>query len=110
MKAPPILPELEAVNERLAADARGDTQRFLEQMDAWLTEHPHTGPVVDLPESLEERIQAREAAEPPPPPGEPYKFSDPFIAEIHRIRHQLSRGSETASSASILKGEPPCKD
>ena len=41
MKAEPILQELEAVKERLAAQADGDTQRFLEQMDTWLAEHPH---------------------------------------------------------------------
>jgi hypothetical protein len=66
MKAEPILQEIEAVKERLAAQAGGDTQRFLEQMDTWLAEHPHAGPVVNSLEELQARIQAREAAEPAP--------------------------------------------
>ena len=53
MKADPILLELEAVKERLAAEANGDTRRFLEQMDAWLVEHPHAGAVVNSPEELQ---------------------------------------------------------
>jgi hypothetical protein len=86
MKAEPILQELEAVKERLAAQADGDTQRFLEQMDAWFAEHPHAGPVVNSVAELQARIQAREATEPAPLPGEPYKVYDPVIAEVHRIR------------------------
>ncbi len=56
MKAEPILQELEAVKERLAAEANGDTRRFLDQMEAWLVEHPHAGPVVNSPEELQARI------------------------------------------------------
>jgi len=107
MKAEPILQELEAVKERLAAQADGDTQRFLDQIDAWLVEHPHTGPVVNSLEKLQARIHAREAAEPAPLPGEPYKVYDPIIAEIHRIREQLARERQPASSGLALKGEPP---
>ena len=107
MKAEPILQELEAVKERLATQASGDTQRFLEQMDAWLGEHPHAGPVVNSVEELGARIQAREAAEPPPLPSEPYKVYDPVIAEIHRIREQLAREREPTSSGLILKDKPP---
>ena len=43
MKAEPILLELEAVKERLATEAGGDTRRFLDQMEAWAVEHPHAG-------------------------------------------------------------------
>ena len=107
MKAQPILQELEAVKERLAAQADGDTQRFLEQMDAWFAEHPHAGPVVNSLEELQARIQAREATEPAPLPGEPYKVYDPVIAELHRIREQLAREREPASSGLALKDEPP---
>jgi len=105
MKAESILLDLEAVKERLAAQAGGDTRRFLEQMEAWLDEHPHSGPVVYSPEQLSARLRAREATEPPPPPGTPYRVHDPIIAEIHRTREQLSR--ERESSSLILKDEPP---
>ena len=107
MKAEPILQELEAVKERLATQAEGDTQRFLEQMDTWLAEHPHAGPVVNSLEELQARIQAREATEPAPPPSEPYKVYDPVIAEVHRIREQLARKGEPALSGLTLKDEPP---
>lgn len=107
MKAEPILQELETVKERLAAQADGDTQRFLEQIDAWLVEHPHAGPVVNSLEELQARIHARETAEPAPLPGEPYKVYDPIIAEVHRIREQLARERESASSGLTLKDEPP---
>ena len=107
MKAEPILQELEAVKDRLAAQADGDTQRFLEQIDAWLVEHPHAGPVVNSLEELQARIQVREATEPAPLPGEPYKVYDPIIAEIHRIREQLARERAAASTGLVLKDEPP---
>jgi hypothetical protein len=60
MQAEPILLELEAVKERLAAEASGDTQRFLDQMEAWVVEHPHAGPVVNSPEELQARLRTRE--------------------------------------------------
>ena len=63
MKAETILLELEAVKERLAAEAGGDTLRFLDQMEAWATEHPHAGPVVNSPEELQARLRQREATE-----------------------------------------------
>jgi hypothetical protein len=99
MKAEPILQEVEAVKERLAALAGGDTQRFLEQMDAWLEEHPHAGPVVNSVEELQARIRAREATEPSPPPGEPYKVYDPIIAEIQHSGQACSR-TETFGAGS----------
>ena len=102
-----MLQELEAVKERLAAQADGDTRRFLEQMDAWLVEHPHAGPVVNSAEALRARIQARGAPEPASLPNEPYKVYDPIIAEVHRIREQLAREREGASSGLTLKDEPP---
>ena len=60
MKAELILLELEAVKERLAAEAGGDTRRFLDQMEAWMVEHPHAGPVVNSPEELQARLRTRE--------------------------------------------------
>jgi hypothetical protein len=75
MKAEPVLQQLEGVKERLAAEANGDTRRFLDQMEAWLEEHPHVGPVVNSPEELQARLRAREATEPPPPRGAPYRFT-----------------------------------
>lgn len=107
MKAEPILQELEAVKERLSAEANGDTRRFLDQMDAWLVEHPHAGPVVNSPEELQARLRAREATEPPPSRGKPYRVHDPIIAEVHRNREALYR--EQQAEALILKDEPPRK-
>jgi len=107
MKTEPILQELEAVKEQLAAEARGDTRRFLDQMDSWLAEHPHAGPVVNSPEELHARLRAREAAEPPPPRGKPYLVHDPLIAEIHRTREALYQ--ESQAEALVLKDEPPRK-
>ena len=107
MKAEPILQELEAVKERLSAEANGDTRRFLDQMEAWLVAHPHDGPVVNSPEELQARLRAREAAEPPPSRGKPYRVHDPIIAEVHRNREALYREQQTG--ALILKDEPPRK-
>ena len=107
MKADPILQELEVVKEQLAAEANGDTRRFLDQMDSWLAEHPHAGPVVNAPEELQARVRAREANEPPPPRGKPYLVHDPIIAEIHRNREALYREREI--EALVLKDEPPRK-
>jgi hypothetical protein len=107
MKAEPILLELEAVKERLAAEANGDTRRFLDQMEAWLVEHPHAGPVVNSPEELQARLRTREAAEPPPPRGKLYRVYDPIIAEVHRTREKLQR--ERRAETLILKDEPPRK-
>src|ERR1035441_10371061 len=91
MKAEPILLELEAVKERLSAEAHGNTRRFLYQMEAWLVEHPHAGPVMNSPEELQARLRAREATEPPPPQGKPYRVYDPIIAEVHRTHEKLYR-------------------
>ena len=107
MKADPILQDLEVVKEQLAAEAHGDTRRFLDQMDSWLGEHPHAGPVVNSPEELQARLRAREATEPLPPRGKPYLVHDPLIAEIHRTREALYR--ERKAALLILKDEPPRK-
>lgn len=107
MKAETILLELEAVKERLAAEAGGDLLRFLDQMEAWMVEHPHAGPVVNSPEELQARLRAREAAEPLPPKGKPYRVYDPIIAELHRTREKLYR--ERQAETLILKDEPPRK-
>jgi hypothetical protein len=106
MKTEPMLLELEVVKEQLAAEAGGDTRRFLDQMEAWLVEHPHAGPVVNSPEELQARLRAREAAE-PPPKGKPYRVHDPIIAEVHRNREKLYR--EGIIEALVLKDEPPRK-
>jgi hypothetical protein len=107
MKAEPILLELEAVKERLSAEAHGNTRRFLDQMEAWLVEHPHAGPVVNSPEELQARLRARVTAEPAPPRGKPYRVHDPIIAEVHRARAALYQ--ELQTEALILKDEPPRK-
>lgn len=107
MKAELILQELEAVKERLAAEAGGDTRRFLDQMEAWQVEHPHAGPVVNSPEELQSRLRTREASEPPPPKGKPYRVHNPIIAELHRTREALYR--EQQNEVLILKDEPPRK-
>ncbi len=107
MKTEPMLQELEAVKEQLAAEAGGDTRRFLDQMEAWLVEHPHAGPVVNSPEELQTRLRAREATEPPPPRGKLYRVHDPIIAEVHRNREALYR--ERQKEALILRDEPPKK-
>ena len=106
MKTEPILQELEAVKAQLAAAARGDSRRFLDQMDAWLAEHPHAGPVVNSSAELQSRVRVREAVE-PPPRGEPYVVHDSIIAEIHRTRAALYQESHT--EAFVLKDEPPRK-
>jgi len=108
MKAEPILQELESIKERLAIQANGETQRFLEQMETWLEQHPHAGPVVTSPDELQARLRPRQATETPPPAGAPYKVYDPIIAEIHRIREQLCREPESAPLT--LKDEPPRRD
>lgn len=107
MKTEPILQALEAVKDRLAAEANYDTRRFLDQMEAWTEAHPHPGPVVNSPEELQARLRAREAAEPKPPKAKPYKVHNPIIAEIHRNREALYR--EQQNEPLILKDEPPRK-
>ena len=107
MKTELILQELEIVKAQLAAAAHGDSRRFLDQMDAWLAEHPHAGPVVNSPAELQSRLRTREAAEPSRPRGEPYVIHDPIIAEIHRTREALYR--EQNSEALVLMDEPPKK-
>ena len=104
MKTEPILQELEAVKDRLASEAHGDTRRFLDQMDSWLVTHPHAGSVVNSPEELQARLRASEAAEPPPPRGKPCLVHDPLIAEIHRAREALYR--ESQAEPLVLKDEP----
>jgi hypothetical protein len=107
MKVEPILQELEAMKERLAAEAGGDSRRFLDQMEAWLEEHPHAGPVVNSPEELQARLRAREAAESPKSRGKPYRVHDPIIAEVHRTREKLYR--EQKAAPLILKDKPSRK-
>jgi hypothetical protein len=107
MKAEPMLQELEAVKEQLAAEVGGDTRRFLDQMEAWSVEHPHAGPVVNSPGELQARLRAREAAEPPPPKSKPYRVHDPIIAEVHRARAVVYR--QWKAGTLVLKDEPPKK-
>ena len=107
MKTEPILQELEAAKDRLASEAQGDIRLFLDQMDEWLAQHPHAGPVVNSPEELQARLRAREAVEPPPPRSKPYLVHDPIIAEVHRARAALYHESQT--EALVLKDEPQRK-
>ena len=74
MKTDSILLELEAVKENFAAQANGDTRRFLDQMEAWTVAHPHAGPVVNSPEELQARLRARDV-EPLPPRRRSYEQS-----------------------------------
>ena len=94
------------MKEQLAAEANGDTRRFLDQMDSWLAEHPHGGPVVNSPEELQARTHARAHAK-PPNRGKPYLVHDPIIAEIHRTREALYR--EREAETLVLKDEPLTK-
>ena len=105
MKVETILQELEAVKDRLAAEANYDTRRFLDQMEAWFKAHPHSGPVVNSPEELQARLRARGASEPEATPGKPYRVYNPIIAEIHRNRETLYR--EQQAKSLVLKDEPP---
>jgi hypothetical protein len=107
MKAEPILQEIEAVKDRLAAQAGNDLRRFLDQMDIWLAEHPHAGPVVNSPAELQARLRHREGTEPPPPPTEPYRLYDPIMAEAHRDRERLY--SEGIDAPLVLHDKPPHK-
>jgi len=79
------------VKERLAAEAGGDSRRFLDQMEAWTVEHPHTGPVVDSPEELQARLRAREATEPPPPGSSRIGSMIRSSPSLHRTREKLHR-------------------
>ena len=103
MKADQVFQEIESVKDGLAAQAKGDVRRFLDQMDGWLEEHPHAGPVVNSPTELQARLRQREATEPPSIPSEPYKVYDPIIAEVHRTRERLYR--EQKDAPLILKDE-----
>ena len=94
------------MKEQLAAEANGDTRRFLDQMDSWLAEHPDAGPVVNSPEELQARTHARAHAK-PPNRGKPYLVHDPIIAEIHRTREALYR--EREAETLVLKDEPLTK-
>jgi hypothetical protein len=106
MKADPIIEEVERVKDRLSEQA-GDLVQFLNDMDAWLQSHPHSGPVVNSPEELETRVRHREATEKPLPPAEPYRIYDPIIAEVHRTREQPYR--ERKETAYALREEPQKK-
>ena len=106
MKTDAILLELEAAKENFAAQANGDTRRFLDQMEAWAVAHPHAGPVVNSPEELQARLHLR-AGEPLPPKGRPYRVHDPIIAEVHRAR--AASYEQLQTGALVLKDEPPQK-
>lgn len=108
MKTESILRELDATKERLVETAGGGVREFLDQMDACLVRHPHTGPVVGSPAELQARVAVRARTEPVPPPAPPYRVRDPIIAEIHRIRQQLFEERERDLARSLaLKEEPP---
>ena len=77
-------------------------------MEAWAAAHPHAGPLVNSPEELQARLRARDATEPLPLKGQPYKVYNPIIAEIHR--HREARSRELLAEPLVLKDEPPRKN
>jgi len=107
MKTETILRDLETVKERLAAEAGDDSRRFLDQMDAWLEQHPHAGAMINSPEELQARLRSRGTSEPVPPPAPPYRVHNPIIAGIHRIRDSISHAK--MADPLIMKDEPPKK-
>lgn len=46
MKSNPILEETWRVKDRLAAEAGHDVDRFFDNLQQWIAEHPPTGPVL----------------------------------------------------------------
>ena len=60
MKADSILEELWKIKDDLAREAGYDTRRFLENLSRWESEHPHSGPVVNSAEELQQLIGAKE--------------------------------------------------
>ena len=60
MKSNPILEEAWRIKDQLAADAGYDADRFFDNLQKWIAEHPHTGPVVRNAEELRQLIAEKE--------------------------------------------------
>jgi hypothetical protein len=80
MKSNPILEEIWRIKDQLAAEAGYDMDRFCDNLEKWMADHPHNGPVVHNAQELrqliaeKQRQQAQEPAlreEPPRTPDNP---------------------------------------
>jgi hypothetical protein len=60
MKSNPILEEVWRIKDQLAAEAGYDMDRFFENLRKWEVEHPHSGPVVNSAEELQQLIAEKE--------------------------------------------------
>lgn len=79
MKSNPILEEVWRIKDQLAAEAGYDPDRFFDNLQGWMAEHPPTSPVVhnavELNQLFAESQRQREAEtslalrEAPPKPG-----------------------------------------
>ena len=94
--------------------SRYAARRFEPGISDFTFGNPHEMPLVGIVSAIRERAVphdenwfAYKTSEPAPRPSEPYKVYDPVIAEVHRIREQLAREREPASSSLTLKDEPP---
>ncbi len=60
MKSNPILEEVWRIKDQLAAEAGYDADRFFDNLQKWMAEHPPTGPVVRNAEELRQLIAEKE--------------------------------------------------
>lgn len=60
MKSNPILEEVWRIKDQLAAEAGYDADRFFDNLQKWMAEHPHPGPVVHNAEELRQLIAEKE--------------------------------------------------
>jgi hypothetical protein len=110
MKAEPILAETYRIKEMLALKAGNSIPQLCEQIEKSMSLHPVSTPEVHSAEELAALVIREEPARLaaiPPECMATYRVYDPIIAEIHRIREQLSR--ERLTSSLILKDVPPDK-
>lgn len=88
MKSNPILEEVWRIKDQLAAEAGYDADRFFDNLQKWIAEHPPTGPVVRNPEELRQLVAAKERQragqpaptlneEPPEPTAKPPAAREP---------------------------------
>jgi len=60
MKSNPILEEVWRIKDQLAAEAGYDADRFFDNLQKWMAEHPPTSPVVRNAEELRQLIAEKE--------------------------------------------------
>jgi hypothetical protein len=60
MKSNPILEEVWRIKDQLAEEAGYDADRFFDNLEKWMAEHPHKGPIVRNAEELRKFIAAKE--------------------------------------------------